>query len=133
MAHLSKHQLPPKQLEQLFARLNHITASLDQNDAEFFFSELLGSEEKIMLAKRFAAIAMLNEGNSIYRVAQLLCMSPSTIERMKLKLEIGKYRRITRLLKENEKRYMDFWDTLDIILQAGMPPMGRGRWKSFRK
>jgi hypothetical protein len=91
---------------------------------------LLGGEEQIMLAKRFAAIAMLAEGNSTYRVAQLLHLSPSTVDRLRTNMRTGTYDRIVHLLGHNEKAYRDFWDTLETVLRAGMPPYGRGRWKS---
>jgi len=131
MAHVSKLQLKKEHLEQLFGQLNRIIGKLDHNSSEDFFSELLGKEEQIMLAKRFAAIVMLIEENSIYRISQLLLMSPSTVERIKLNLELGRYRTITLLLKKNKRGYEQFWTTLEIILRAGMPPQGRGRWKSI--
>ncbi len=133
MAHLSKHQLQPHQLEQLFSQLNKLVGKLNENTASDFLSELLGKEEKIMIAKRLAAIVMLVEGNSIYRVAQLLLISPSTTERIKLNLEIGKYRKLVRILKNNKNDYKQFWEMLEVILRAGLPPRGRGRWKSVLK
>lgn len=133
MAHLSKQQLKKAHIEQLFDQLNGIIGKLDYRGSEDFFSELLGKEERIMLTKRFAAIVMLMEENSIYRTSQLLLMSPSTVERIKLDLELGRYDTIARLLRKNKQDYEKFWNTLEIILRAGMPPRGRGRWKSVFK
>jgi len=93
--------------------------------------ELLGEEEQIMLAKRFAAIAMLAEGNSLYRTGQLLDMSPSTVERLRNNMRDGAYDSLIARLKQNKQAYEDFWETLEVVLRAGMPPIGRGRWKGI--
>jgi uncharacterized protein YerC len=133
MTHISKHQLKPRHLDELFIQLGKTLVKLDKNNFGPFLDEFLGEEEKIMLAKRLAVIAMCIEGNSPYRIGQLLKMSPSTTERIKLKYEIGKYKEIEKILTGNKKDYEQFWSTLEIILRAGMPPMGRGRWKSIFK
>lgn len=130
MTHVSKHTLSDHHLNQLFTQLGDALAKLDRQSSRHFLDELLGPEEKVMLAKRLAAIAMCIEGNSPYRIGQLLLMSPSTTERIKLKYEIGAYDHIERLLTRNKKDYERFWQTLEVILRAGMPPRGRGRWKS---
>lgn len=130
MTHVSKKQLDSEQLKQLFEQMNTLIAILDKKSAHYFFEELLGPEETIMLAKRLAAIVMFIEGNSSYRVWQLLKMSPSTAERIGLNYERGKYKNIEKILKSRKTDYEKFWLTLEKILQAGMPPRGRGRWKS---
>ncbi len=130
MPHISKQKLKPTHEKKLYMQLAKLIGKLDKDNVNLFLSELLGKEEKIMLAKRFAVIVMLIEKNSTYRIAQLLHMSPSTVERLKLKLNFGEYEYIEKLLKQNKKEYEDFWKTLEVILRAGMPPMGKGRWKS---
>jgi uncharacterized protein YerC len=133
MTHISKNQLAPDHMEQLFLQLGSIMSLLSDKTAPDFLGDLLGDEEKIMLAKRLAAIAMFIEGNSSYRVWQLLKISPSTADKIRLNYEIGKYQNIELTLKSHKSTYRQFWKTLEIILQAGMPPMGRGRWKSVFK
>lgn len=133
MTHVSKKQLKAAHLNQLFNQLISTTVKLDNKQGKSFYDEFLGPEEKIMLAKRLAAIAMCIEGNSSYRISQSLLMSPSTAERIKLKYEIGKYKAIERALKKSDSHYIEFWRLLETILQAGMPPQGRGRWKSVLK
>jgi uncharacterized protein YerC len=130
MPHVSKKKLKTMHLNTLYAELAKTIVRLDKKNANLFLDELLGEEEKIMIAKRFAAIVMLIENNSTYRIAQLLLMSPSTVALLRKKLLIGKYEGIENLLKRKKKEYVDFWNTLEIILRAGMPPRGRGRWKS---
>ena len=133
MTHISKHKLKQEYLDKLFIQLSKVTATLNKRNSSDFFDEFLGPEEKIMLAKRLAAIVMCIEGNSSYRISQLLHMSPSTTERIKLKYQIGKYTHIENILTKEKGNYEEFWRMLDIILRAGMPPMGRGRWKSLYK
>ncbi len=131
MARISSQSIDPKHLEKLGAQFNKITASLNTKNAAGFFDDLLGEEEKLMLSKRLAAIAMLIEGNSSYQIWQLLKISPTTANKIRLGYECGKYDHIEKAFKSNKKDYEQFWTTLDIILRAGMPPMGRGRWKSI--
>lgn len=130
MTRISKHKLQPAHVKKLYKELARTVSQLNASGANLFLNELLGEEEKIMVAKRFAAIVMLLENNSIYRTAQLLHMSPSTVERLKKNLLTGKYEHIQKILKKNKKEYEAFWETLEIILRAGMPPRGKGRWKS---
>jgi len=130
MTNISKQQLKPNHLKQLYVQLSKTITKLDTRTTNTFLDELLGKEEKIMIAKRFAVIMMLIEGNSIYRTAQLLHMSPSTVQQLQNNFTAGKYKNIEKILKKNEKNYEEFWKTLEIILRAGMPPRGKGRWKS---
>lgn len=130
MTNISKYKIPEKELLKLFEQLNKTVAQLDAKNTDLFLSELLGHEERVMLAKRLCAVVMFAEGNSSYRVWQLLHMSPSTAEKIRLDCESGRYKNIVRCLKQKKERYEEFWRTLEIILQAGLPPRGRGRWKS---
>ncbi len=131
MTHISKNQLAEADLEKLFEQLGRVLSLINNKTALNFLDDLLGVEEKIMLAKRLAAIVMFIEGNSSYRVWQLLKISPSTAERIKLNYQIGKYKNIENTLKSHKPTYEQFWITLETILQAGLPPQGRGRWKSI--
>lgn len=133
MTNISKKKLPSKEFDKLYTQLNSIIASLDKKSSSAFFSELLGPEEKIMLVKRLAAVVMFIEGNSSYRVWQLLQLSPSTAEKIRLDYEVGRYTNLERIITKKRKDYEDFWNTLEVILRLGMPPMGRGRWKSVTK
>lgn len=130
MTNISKRQLQPRHLRQLYTQFAKTIVHLDVHTANGFFDELLGKEEKIMIAKRFTVIVMLLEGNSIYRIAQLLHMSPSTVEHLRNNYIGGKYETIEKILKKNKKAYKEFWETLEVLLRAGLPPRGKGRWKS---
>ncbi len=131
MSRVSKRALPPTQLKELYGELAKTIARLNAKNTNIFLGELLGEEEKIMIAKRLAILAMLFEKNSTYRIAQLLLTSQSTVERHRRKLRNGDYEHIERLFKSKKKEYEEFWSTLEHILRLGMPPQGRGRWKSI--
>ena len=132
MTHVSKYKLKEKDFEKLYTKFQSVIAQLQKTDSKHFLGELLSESEKIMLTKRFSAIVMFKKGCSVYRVAQVLHMSPSTAERMKLKFEIGAYKHIVAILNSKKELNKDFWDTIEIILRAGLPPMGKHRWKSPR-
>ncbi len=130
MTHVSKNQLEAKHLNSLFIQLSKVLAKLNENVSEEFFNEFFGAEEKIMFAKRLAVIAMCIEGNTTYRIAQLLMMSPSTTERIKHKYLKGHYKHIELVITGKRRDYKELWEVLEIILSAGLPPRGKGRWKS---
>lgn len=131
MTNISKIKLPDQELTRIFTQLNKTIGNLNPKTCDLFLSDLLGKEERIMLAKRLCAVAMLAEGNSTYRVWQLLKLSPSTVGKIKLDYVTGRYKQLVKILRKNKTQYIEFWQTLEVILQAGMPTRGRGRWKSI--
>ena len=133
MTNISKNSLPEKDLIGLYRQMDKFIAKLDATSSAYFLSELLGKEERIMIAKRLAAVAMYAENNTPYRVWQLLNVSPTTAERIHLDFENGRYRHTVALMKKNKQDYEEFWEALEVILRAGMPARGRGRWKSVLK
>ena|SRR3989339_1045066 len=133
MTHISKQKLSKEKEDELYAQLFRIIARLDRKTAPMFLNELLGDEEQLMIAKRLAAIILCIEGNSSYRVWTLLKVSPSTADRIRLNFQIGKYRNIQTFVTKNRNEYVRILNTLETILQAGLPPRGRGRWKRVTK
>ena len=102
-----------------------------EEDKDFLF-EFFTHTERIMFAKRLAIIALLLKGMSPYRIQTTLKISPSTIARLQLKIQVGKLKRVVEVLK-NSLRLKNFWEELEELLQMGMPPMGKGRSKWARK
>jgi len=133
MVRVSKHILQPSHLRKLHSQLSKIIACLNKDNTYTFLDELLGEEEKVMITKRFAAIIMLMEHNSTYRISQLLEMSDPTIRTLKTKFNNGEYQHIEKIITKNKREHKDFWETLEIMLRAGLPPKGKGRWKSTFK
>lgn len=133
MTHISKQKLSKEKEGELYAQLFRVIARLNKTNAPDFLSELFGEEEKLMFAKRLAAIILYIEGNSSYRVWTLLHMSPSTADRIRLNFQVGKYRNIQSFITKNRSEYARLLRTLEVILQAGLPPRGRGRWNLVTK
>lgn len=126
MTNINKNALSDKEFSKLFIHFEKALATLDQNNAGLFISDLLGPEEKIMIVKRFSAVAMFIEKNSVYTVWQALKISPSTASKIKSDFDKGKYDNLIKIFRKNKTSYVEFWKTLEIILQANMPPQGHG-------
>ncbi|OGG67202.1 hypothetical protein A3I99_03005 [Candidatus Kaiserbacteria bacterium RIFCSPLOWO2_02_FULL_45_11b] len=131
MTNISKNKLPEEDFQKLFKKMTEIMTKAQQTDIEIFLSDLLGKEEKIMLVKRFIAVVMLCEGNSSYRIWRTLNISPSTADKIRLDYVSGRYRKLTSLFKRQPKKYHRLWQTLELVLQAGLPPRGSARWSSL--
>ncbi len=119
MVRLNSTQLSEAQLVQLFSQFSRAVASLSGSEAGSFLCELLGHEEHVMLAKRFATIVLLVEGVSKYRASRILKISPSTAEKVHAKLEKGEYKQLLKTLGKDKKEYWDILNTLDSILHLG--------------
>lgn len=135
MVRLNRNKLSKKQLNDLFKQFAFTVSPKGSEHAERILTELLGAEERIMLAKRLAAIVLLIEGTSMYRVGQLLKLSPSTVEHMAEKLEKGECKHFLDHVSRTKKDYFAFLDTLDSILHLGglLPHYnGLDRYRYFR-
>lgn len=122
MTNISKKALDPQQLSKLFEQLDLIISKLTAITSTNFLEELLGHEERIMLAKRLAAIALCIEGRSIYRIATSLNLSPSTAERIYKAYKGGSFKNIEKILTRNTHNFNEFLRTLEVILRGGLPP-----------
>ncbi len=129
MTHVSKHKLGDAEQAKLFEQMYSLFARLDSKNAPFVMSELLGNEEKIMLAKRLAAILLITRGDSAYRVWTLLKISPSTADRIRLDCERGRYRTLQKFFVRNKKDLEQMVSSFLKIIHFGLPPRGAGKWK----
>jgi Trp operon repressor len=134
MPHVSIKKLDPKFLEKLFGKLLSILEQA-QNSNHLFpvVNELLTSTEKVMLAKRLAIILMLDSHIPQNRIVEILKVSPTTVAKMSLEIEIGKYEII---LKTSKKEKIDLEKIVWNILTVGgiMPPkIGRKYWTKYYK
>ena len=132
MPHISSKKLKKENLQKLYDEFNGaLEKSAKKSWIKFFLNDFLTQTEKIMLAKRFAVIYLLSKEIPISYIAESLGMSYTTIFRMSLKYDIGKY---SSLLSAIEQEKTDIWKILEKILRAGLPPRaGRGRWKFLYK
>ncbi|PIZ86396.1 hypothetical protein COX94_00190, partial [Candidatus Nomurabacteria bacterium CG_4_10_14_0_2_um_filter_33_9] len=128
MPHISSKKLKKETLNRLYGEFGKaFEKSARKSGTKLFLGNLLTRTEKIMLAKRFAVIYLLSKKVPVSYIAESLLMSYSTVFRMSLKYDIGKYSSLLKTLEENK---IDVWKILEKILRAGLPPRaGRGRWK----
>lgn len=132
MPHVSYRELKKENLQKLYGEFSAaLERSAQKSWAKLFLNDFLTKTEKIMLAKRFAVIFLLSNNVPPSYIANSLKMSYSTIFRMSNKHNIGRY---SRLLKAVKKENKNIWDILEKIIKAGLPPRaGRGRWKFLYK
>jgi uncharacterized protein YerC len=135
MTNVSKKPLPTEQLDALFHQLGCSLGVLKPKQVDFFLSELLGTEERIMIAKRLAVIVMLIQGHSLYRTATTLKLSTSTVDSIRKKLETNEYTFIVQIFKKEKKNFVAILEVLENILSVGgiMPGrVGLDRYKGLR-
>jgi uncharacterized protein YerC len=100
MARIAKKQLSQAHLDTLFIQLHTVLSNSSPKQVGSFLHELLGREERIMLAKRLAVIVMLSHGNSLYKTAQTLQVSTATAGKMQERLQRNDYTQLLTLLKK---------------------------------
>ncbi len=134
MPHVSKRKIKPKLLGKLLEKfLAVFEKAHSRKFAKEVMQELFTKTEKIMLAKRLAIILMLQSETPQDKIADVLKVSPTTVARMSLNLEIGKY---DTILQVSEKEKTDILKIVeDILLLWGfMPPKyGKKYWKKSSK
>src|SRR3989338_1007576 len=120
MPHVSGKKLKKEVLNKLYREFGQaFEKSARRSKAGLFLGDILTKTEKVMLAKRFAVIYLLSQEVPTSYIAESLGMSYSTIFRMSLKYDIGKYASLIRAI---EKEKVDIWKILEKILRAGLPP-----------
>ena len=128
MPHVSK-KLKKEAAQKLYEEFSEaLEKSARKSRSKYFLQDFLTKTEKIMLAKRFAVIYLLDKGVPQSYICESLSMSPSTIQRMSLKYETGQYVGLLKSIKRRGDK--EIWNILEKILRGGLPPRaGRGRWK----
>jgi Trp operon repressor len=126
MPHVSRKKISEKVLQNIFRALVHnVSRANETKDALLLVHGLLTKTERIMLAKRLAAIHLLSKGISVRKVSEILGLSISTAQRF---LAATEFKRIAQLVLFLERRNSHFWKNIEYILRAGLPPQGHGRW-----
>jgi|SRR3989344_6326125 len=132
MPHVSSKKLSPGLLEKLFVELLAILEKAHRkNYLSSVIDELLTPIEKTMVAKRLAIVLMLTSNTPYHKVADILNVSPTTVTKLSLEIEIGKYKTI---LKISKKEKIDLEKIVWSIMTAGgiMPPKaGRKYWTKY--
>ena len=129
MARVSKQKLNKKVLNQINNRLVDTVANLETSFAtRIFLNDLLGEEEKIILAKRLSIIFMLQENISCYKISKLLKVSESTVKKISIDIDLEKYENILKIVRQKKNR-LTFWTGMDLVLKLEIPSLvGRGQW-----
>jgi uncharacterized protein YerC len=134
MPHISSKQISKELSEKLLEDLIRILGK-PKNGKIFagVVEELLTETEKIMMAKRIAIVLMLSSNTPHQSISDILKVSPATISKISLKIEIGKY---DSILKVSQKERLDLERVIWSIMTVGglMPPkIGRKYWKRNMK
>lgn len=134
MPHISNKKLSSKLTEKLFSKLITVLGKAqNQQSLSLITNELFTPTEKIMLAKRLAIVLMLANNIPQHRITEILQVSPTTVAKASLMIEIGKYNAI---LKISKKEKQDIEKLVWNILTVGgiMPPkVGRKYWRKYKK
>jgi hypothetical protein len=127
MVRINKNQLTTQQIDDLFTQLAKVVAPTQATHANAALSEILGREEKLMLAKRIAAIVLLHEGVSHYKISHTLKLSASTVATIAERKAAGHYTTIISTITKNRLTYQRVLDALDTILSLGgiLPAYGQ--------
>jgi len=131
MTNISKQSLPIHLKKQLYAQFTKLFVSANERKLAALFDVVFTESEKIMFIKRIAIILMLSRGVSIYAIAKSLKVTEVTVRTHRDKFLVGDYQVITGIIKQKSFNINDFIRLAEILLQAGMPNYGRGRWKSL--
>jgi uncharacterized protein YerC len=125
MPHISKKFLQKEKYLEIHKQFYKILGELSRTgNSKLVFDELFTKTEKLMLAKRLAIVLLLDQKESIYAIENALKVSPSTVARISLDYEQGKF---TTLVKEIKKQ-TGFWSQMEKIIP---PRTGRNRFKNF--
>jgi hypothetical protein len=132
MPHVSGKKLDSDFSDRLFKDLIGIlAASRNKNLLSKVAHELFTETEKLMLAKRIAIILMIQSQTPQQKIVGILKVSPSTVAKMSLYMEIGKYASIVKISRK-EKIDLErvVWGILTI--EGFVPPKyGRKYWKKY--
>ena len=128
MPHVSKKKLDSQTLDKLFDQLiGLLKHAQDKKKFPSVLEELLTDTEKIMLAKRLAIVLLLFGEIPQHRIAEALLVSPTTVTKFSLWIEIGKYNSIKNI---STKEKIDLEKIIWLLLTAGgvLPPRTGGRY-----
>jgi len=119
MARVSKNNLNPKQKAELESQLTEVIGKMNTNLAQYFISEFFGPEERIMLAKRLAILALIHEQRPIHRISTYLHTSETTVANLRKRYANDEFTNTIKALTKNKATYIQFIDLLDSILTVG--------------
>jgi uncharacterized protein YerC len=133
MTHISKKKLDNEVLDRLFIQLTGMFKAASKKEAvSGFTDEFFTKSERIMFSKRLAAVLLLSKKVPQHVITDKLNMSPSTISKISLDIERGKFDWTLRIASMNKQKVSDI--LLEILLDGIPYPVGRKRrkWSMYR-
>jgi uncharacterized protein YerC len=135
MVRVSRKKVGDKMLQIMSDRLiTRILRAHTVQDASLFLKELLGAEERMVFAKRLSIIILLRSGFGLYVIAQMLKVSTSTVSRVSLDIQNGRYANLITLLNKEgmgKESSDSFWHDLQEFIEAHLVYSGKKR-SAFR-
>ncbi len=119
MPKVSKERLSQQDEEDLFIQLTRLFSNKSDGETLVILSDLLGYEEKLMLAKRFAVITLLWKKQTLYSISKKLHVSTSTVARIQANYRGGLYASIIEVLDKSGPSIIQILTTIDDILHLG--------------
>ena len=114
MPHISNKKLDDKYFNKLYLQLVKLLDTTGTaRKSDILLGEFLTETEKIMFAKRLAIVCLIIEGVSKPYISDILLISPSTVDRISLKYEIGAYPYMSQVIKKNSKT---IWETVESLI-----------------
>lgn len=129
MPHISGRKLSEEVHSKLHFQLFNLLLSSPRNKRKEIeaVEQLFTDTEKVMLAKRLAAILLLSRGLSQYQVWKVLGLSPSTTGRISNAVEGRVYVELVRLV-ERRRSQTQLKKDMSLLLDLCMPDKGKRRW-----
>ncbi|MEK7186729.1 MAG: hypothetical protein AAB690_00165 [Patescibacteria group bacterium] len=126
MPHVSKRRVDADIFDSISAQLSRVFKLA--NNRELIVSligELFTKTEKVMLAKHLAAILLLYRNVPQHVICEKLRMSPSTIARLSLDVEHGKYQSVFDVVKKDKNKILDI--LIEILAESIPRPFSNRR------
>lgn len=119
MTNISKKSLTSPQEIDLFTQFAKAFSHKETAAILGLFEELLGREERIMIAKRFAAVLLIHHKQSPYFVAHTLNLSPTTVGLILERYDRGEYAKLVQMYTKPTPALFEIFDAIDDILHLG--------------
>lgn len=129
MTNISKQPLDPKTETQLRAQFNAFFEKSAKMNRKGLYTALFTPAEQIMFVKRLAIILLLSRKCPTHTISELLLVSDATVRTVRTLYLKGQYDAIIDTMGGKRFNGNDLLKIIETLLQAGLPPRGRGRWK----
>lgn len=129
MTHISRNVPTKKVVDDIMRRFITALATLDEKSATPFFNRFFSQAERIMFAKRFATLFLLDQGWSSYRIAALLKMSASGIRNIGREFSGVERTRLVKAFSKTQRGSALLSELGDLLVRGfSMDPKKRSAW-----